>query len=343
MIYVTGGGSYLLSDVLTQPGASESVLEARIPYAQESISQLIGQTEFLCSKKASCALAMHAYKRSLELSPKGQEFGFACTASLRTTQPKRGDHRAHIALQTASSTKYWRLDLNKGALSRMEEERVLADYLSSALFSGLELMATKKVDPIDSVVVNSEVSGLVVGSCNHLYKRSNAFLPGSFNPLHSGHEHMKQVAEKILDEVVQYELCLENVDKPALDFFSLNERMKQFNEGSFVLTSSPSFLEKTRVLGGNEGCTFVLGFDTFDRLLSPKYYGGSEWLRDQAIDEIVRLDTKFVVFGREKNGVFRTLSDLNVPSPLRRNCYGVTEAEFRMDVSSTQLREDKRH
>ena len=39
---VTGGGAVLLADLLTVPGASATVLEARVPYAGGALAEFIG-------------------------------------------------------------------------------------------------------------------------------------------------------------------------------------------------------------------------------------------------------------------------------------------------------------
>ena len=39
---VTGGGTLLLADLLTVPGASATVLDARIPYANAALAEFIG-------------------------------------------------------------------------------------------------------------------------------------------------------------------------------------------------------------------------------------------------------------------------------------------------------------
>src|SRR5690606_37365832 len=60
-------------------------------------------------------------------------WGVACTASLRTDRPKRGDHRCHIAVQTATTTQTYSLVLKKEARSRADEERLVADLVLRAV------------------------------------------------------------------------------------------------------------------------------------------------------------------------------------------------------------------
>ena len=111
---VTGGGGELLGELLSVGGASNTVLEARVPYAANALSELLGAApEQACSARTASAMAMAAYQRAIVLndSPRANLFGFALTASLATTRTKRGAHRVHLGLQTASSTSHWHLNL----------------------------------------------------------------------------------------------------------------------------------------------------------------------------------------------------------------------------------------
>ena len=102
---VTGGGSGLLSRLLSVPGASATVLEASVPYASQALSDYLGEEPAQwCSALTARRLAMQAFSRARTL---GGEFGFAVTASLATTRPKRGDHRAYLAYQDAHATRVW--------------------------------------------------------------------------------------------------------------------------------------------------------------------------------------------------------------------------------------------
>ena len=63
--HVTGGGASLLTDLLTVPGASKTLLDASIPYANQAQPDLLGQAPEQASSTATArALAMAAYQRS---------------------------------------------------------------------------------------------------------------------------------------------------------------------------------------------------------------------------------------------------------------------------------------
>ena len=166
-----------------------------------------------------------------------------------------------------------------------------------------------------------------------------AVFPGAFNPPHAGHLRMAEIAEERLGLPVAWELSIANVDKPPLDFIAMRERVAALRTEDdarpIALTRAATFREKAELF---PGATFVVGADTIERMAEPRYYGGDAARRDAAMAEIVRLGCRFLVFGREVNGKFMTLGDLNLPVELRRICDEVPPGEFREDVSSTDLR-----
>src|SRR5690349_25076124 len=70
--------------------------------------------------------------------------GIACTASLASDRPKRGAHRAHVAVQTATFTATSSVVLVSDRRTRAEEEHAVADLVLAAVAEacGLETQAT---------------------------------------------------------------------------------------------------------------------------------------------------------------------------------------------------------
>ena len=69
-----------------------------------------------------------------------------------------------------------------------------------------------------------------------------------------------------------------------------------------------------------------------------RFADDSDAERERIVAEITLLGCRFLVFGRAVDGKFQTLDDVTIPESLRRISMGVPEAEFRDDVSSTELR-----
>ena len=130
-----------------------------------------------------------------------------------------------------------------------------------------------------------------------------------------------------------FELAIVNPDKPPLSAADAARRLAGFADREVVwLTRAPTFPEKARLF---PGATFAIGVDTIVRVADPRYYGGREEL-ETAISILGAC--RFLVFGRLAGERFETLDSLVLPDPLRALCDGVSEADFRADVSSTELR-----
>ena len=147
---------------------------------------------------------------------------------------------------------------------------------------------------------------------------------------------MAEVAADRLQCPVSYELSVFNVDKPPLNYADLRDRLSAFPaEASVLLTHAPRFTDKAELFPGR---TFVVGADTILRVGNVRYYGDSQGARDAALARLAEREVRFLVFGRLLEDRFETLDDLALPEALRALCDGVSEGEFRQDLSSTALR-----
>lgn len=349
VFYLTGGGSQLISELLTTPGASKTVLEVGVPYAGQALAELLGSApEQASSATTARAMAMRAFQRAKDLGS-SKPFGLGCTAGLATDRVKRGSHRAHVALQTPTLSLDLRFDF---ASTREEEEAALLEGLWYLLAEGLGLELPHHADApalITSTTAPGPWRALLSGEQNAVLATPRQpaadpklLLPGSFNPLHAGHRRMLEVAEAQLQSPGAFELSIANVDKPSLDYSTIRERVAVFKgrngAGPVWLTTLPTFIEKARRF---PGATFAVGVDTIVRVAQPRYYDSTR-ARNAVLREFATLGTRFLVFGRMHNGTFQTLEKLRLPSALRTLCTGVDEERFREDLSSTVIRQRAR-
>ena len=52
-------------------------------------------------------------------------------------------------------------------------------------------------------------------------------------------------------------------------------------------------------------------------------------------------DSNFLVFGRQIQGTYKTLDQLSIPSKIINRFEGISESEFRLDISSREIKKDQ--
>lgn len=351
---LSGGGSRALAELLDVPGASRTLLEAVVPYSQAALlAWLGGRPDHFCSAETSRAMAMVAFGRARSLAEPGAEHlaGIACTAGLATDRPKRGEHRAHVAVQTEAETACWSVYLAKGRRSRREEEQLVATLVLNGVADACEvderlplgLDADERLDSCRAVA-RPAWRDLLLGrrevACeNGAVQTPEVVVSGAFHPLHAGHRRMAEVAVHLLGRPVHFELPVVNADKLPLDYYELDCRLAQFAaDEPVLLTRAATFEAKSALF---RGATFAVGVDTLRRIASPAYYGDDPDARRAAVERIAQRGCRFLVFGRDMGTGFVRLGDLDLPECLRAICREVPPDMFREDVSSTALRREE--
>lgn len=296
VLVTTGGGTGALHALLSTPGASRFIIDARIPYSPEALERFLGEKPGQSvSPETAHKLAVVAFNSQHPISNNQYSAaGIACTAALQTDRERRGDDRAFICIKTADAEKLYALYFS--GTSRAEQEALLSGWL-------LELIAQ---------AVGAE-RGLM--------------LPGSFNPVHQGHRNLLKAAEKMTGLRGIFELSCANVDKPDITEDEILRRASVIRDVPVALTHAPRFVQKAQLFPET---TFVLGYDTAERLLTCVKPGERELFRT--------LKTKFLVAGRRHGGVFRTLKNIGLPAGFESLFEAVPESDFREDISSTELR-----
>jgi hypothetical protein len=196
-----------------------------------------------------------------------------------------------------------------------------------------------------------EIGALVIspdGTASESLPSHPLVLAGSFNPLHDGHRNLLSAASNVVNLPAFYELSVTNVDKPMLPRKDLEMRAATITAdgSSLIVSSAPRFTEKSSIL---PGATFVIGFDTYIRLMNKRYYpdhiDGAHSPVENSLDLIRENGCQFVVAGRaDDHSQFRGLHDIDfeVPARFRSMFTELSESEFRSDISSTEIRNQKR-
>ena len=356
VVAVAGAGTQAIAWLLGVAGASRTVLEITVPYASSSFIDLVGHepAQFV-SVDAAKDMARAAYRRAGYLRDTDSPVvGVARTATIATDRPKRGEHRCHIAAWSADGVRAYSLTFNKGLRDRDGEDEIASRLVLRAIVEAggtdaevpialddaelIEADDTLYQDPVEALMAGHVESATVYpdGAMAADAPTQGGVLPGSFNPLHQGHEELADAACDILGAPVSYELSVANVDKPPLEDAEVRDRVAQFvGKRSVILTGVPVFFRKARIL---PGCTFIIGWDTAVRIVDPRYYDGRQSKMLLAFEEMRSLGCGFLVAGRADSERFHTLSDVDLPDDVRDMFQNIPESTFRSDVSSTDLR-----
>ena len=355
---ITGGGSGAIGALLRVPGGSRLLLDAQVPYDMQALATFLGFAPAqACSAETAIAMARRARARAVRLVPADADLvGLGATAALVSDRPRKGEHRFHIAVASVAGIAHGSGVLAKGRRDRAAEEDLVSDSIVLFLAGSCGVAAPSvgslldgderfeehfvpNVDTIDRLVAGDlhRVTALPDGQMTLSAPAPGLVFPGSFNPVHTGHVLLARIAEEVKQQPLAFEISVTNVDKPPLAGETVRQRIVQFAWKSPVeLTRAPTFLEKSRLFPKT---TFVIGADTAERLVAPKYYGGDEVQMHVALEEIGRSGGSFLVAVRIDGAArVRALSDIPVPRRYVDLFSEIPEHRFRFDTSSSEIR-----
>ncbi len=354
-----GAGAQALAWLHQVGGSSNTVLEATDRYAQASMQTLLGLApETYTSAETAQAMAQKAFRRAVQLGPAARPvIGLGCTAAIATKRQKRGGHQAYVATYTTTEVTMYHLTLVKGQRTRIVEEALVSALILQALAEACGLSFSPPLDletdealqitvikgpPLERLI-RDEVAWVLVGQDGQMTTGTNlsniTLLSGSFNPLHQGHQQLRAIAAEHLQQTVYFELPLVNADKAPIDLVETQKRLIQFQGvAPILLTCAPLFSLKATLFPES---VFVLGIDTAIRLIDPRFYQNNPAQMETALDIIRANGCRFLVAGRLQGDKFLTLSNITLPSAYQDLFIEIPETQFRRDISSTELREQR--
>ncbi|RME79252.1 MAG: hypothetical protein D6784_01050 [Chloroflexi bacterium] len=352
-----GAGAQALAWLHSIGGSSRTILEAVDHYAAASLIEAVGfSPERFTSAEVARGLATRAYIRAGQLAPEGTPVaGIGCTATIATDRLKWGDHRCCVTACDERGLATVSLTLTKGARTRQQEEELVSLLIVRAVAStcGLENLPPLPLLPGEQLREAFQPTDLLVrllaGDMAWVAVLPDgrevvgetwpglALLSGAFNPLHDGHRLLARVAGDLLGQEVYFELPLINADKAPISPQEARRRTAQFaGYAPVILTRLPLFSQKAQIFPHS---VFILGVDTVERLVQPRFYHNSPAEMLASFQTIRAAGCRFLVAGRVRDGRFITLKDVPLPESVRDLFDEIPEDRFRVDISSTQLRE----
>jgi nicotinic acid mononucleotide adenylyltransferase len=286
--------------------------------------------------------------------------GLGATAALVSDRPRRGEHRFHVAVANGAGIAHCTCVVAKGRRDRAAEEDLVSRAIVLMLARACGIAAASPKSLLDADEHYAEATGAVVDRIDRLLAgeldrvtvqpdgqmmlsapQPVVLFPGSFNPMHEGHLLLARVAEELRQQPLAFEISVTNVDKPPLLGETVRGRLAQFAWKSPVeLTRAPTFLEKSRLF---PNATFVIGADTAERLVAPRYYGDDELRMHVALEEIANSGSRFLVAVRlDAAGRVRALTDIPMPPRYADLFTEIPEHRFRVDTSSSEIRARRR-
>lgn len=353
VLYVAGGGTQVLGELLRHGGASSIFLEGLVPYSQVAFERAAGKVPNYCGGLAARRLAKRALMRSISLRGKSGAMGIGVVASLAKAMPERKGrkHHFHMCIHTTTQQMVWSVVIEEELeRNRLNEEQKVADFVLERLYNflynelrsnSISLIEQTKVHT-DAAAVSDDMATAYI--TNGHYCTSNMFpsdiqypviFPGSYNPIHPGHMAIVQWASENLNRPIWLEISIDNVDKSSLDYLDLQHRQLAILDAKLrglpiegvMYTHRPKFLQKTFLYNKP---IFLVGSDTYSRIVNQKYYESAEDMAN-TFEQFRMYGVKFYVFPRPGY-------NYDVPSELVNNTIVVHEFE-QAGHSSTGIRQ----
>lgn len=375
-IITTGAGGSAIASLMAVPGCSRTLLNAQVPYSPKVTRRILDSfpEKHVCPEIGR-QLAQHAFEDACRISddgtPTNQLVGIGATAAIQTDRSRKSDDNVYVAAWSESWVKEYACSMSRD-MTRAQQEAVVCSIILKAMAESANVLASEISLP-DNVQqrefaslpnpIASVLSG--VARCalyNQLgevrmdlppytvegYDKQNTIYllyPGSFKPLHWGHTELARVAGIVMQRyqpektkvVVTYEISASIVGKKDVCEADFVERVNQFtSQGRRVaITTARLFVEKAEMFP-NHG--LIVGVDTARRVIDPQYYDNSEEKMIDAIKALEKFGCYFVVGGRKHGDLWDDLSSVNIPDPIKHMFKGINPTDFRVDISSTEIR-----
>lgn len=155
-IILTGGGSQLIPNLLTNGGASSYFSFAEVPYSKESVVKHLGEEPpKYANINVARQYAFNAASKLLKLHGPGEEYiGIGCSAKLMTDNEREGrENVGYFVVETIRPKTFGRkievgIEFNKNTsvIHRYEQEQVLAQVMEAFIWKNFDLVKRYFID-----------------------------------------------------------------------------------------------------------------------------------------------------------------------------------------------------
>lgn len=364
-VSATGAGPTLQKEIWSTPGCSAYFIGCFIPYRRTQLHSFLGHEpdESYVAPEVAIDMASASYIRAAEAlfteKIEGNPVGIGITAAVASSRLPRGDHRAQIVVITKDNVIHEevRLPKSEGREAREYHDALIASAAMRLLKKALTEKAPFKMEEGDVLHLDVSEQALdrfyeyPIFHINGTRQKASAprgrevYLPATLNPIHEGHRTMCRVAEELLSPTTgrikaRYLVSSVSPHKGRLSVQDMLLKAGMLRAERWVPSADesrmvefthdePLFLDKAKK---RPGSTFLIGADTMERFLDPKWGPSTTDL----LVELKNLDTKFLVMPRLIDGVVKGCRDIDVPWP-HGNLFEPLPG--RVDISSTELRE----
>ncbi len=359
-VAATGAGAGIQQDLWSTPGISKVLVGAQFPYAGKETDEFLGfHPAKYVSEDTAIEMASAAYIRAKAVAGvHGKAVGLGLTASTSTNYDKRSPNEVYAAV--VGDTGCWvrhvvLIDDHIPGLERhyhgQECDGLGLGMLQYAV-TGKDCVSWTRGEQVRDCTARVEELFwdhpvfMPTGQRLEALPKDHCIFPGTFNPPHEGHHDMAERTEFWEYMQVVYEINVDSPHKGDLSAVECLARAAYFKADRYQAPRSlrftkgmPLFTDKVKA-GGFEA-QFIMGSDTLERILDPKWGPSTE----QVLETFMEYDTVIHVFDRwtkNEDGTMRFIEAMALVNSLdkryhdRFNYRGTSKS-----ISSTDIRNAK--
>lgn len=330
-VYLTcaGGGQSFFTKFMSVSGGSNTIIGGNIPYSRESLIDFCNQhIDKFTDEDTTRLIAIRSFLTGLKYTnvESSNILGIGVTATLHVdNQRANRTNQAWIVIHSYNFTIIINLEFYNN--DRISQENILSEKIISTIYDIVhnQSLVSYINDDYKCTVESIYKRQFGIRSVNNNDKL--VIFPGSWNPFHHGHQRIVDLAKDITHSNVYLELTIDNTDKGMFDYKEVYRRTHLVKYPMFV-THHPTFVQKAQYFSTyNKPIVFIVGEDTWQRILNPVYAGDINYL----YNIFNEYQVQFIVFPRK--GIVRQpskLDELIINDPRLD--------DFNEDISSTTIR-----